>query len=336
MSEERQQFIAWINEAVAAGARRAMTCREVELSVRTWQRWQTSPEDRRTTVVRPAPANRLSVEEEQQIRTVCHHLEYASLPPSQIVPRLADKGFYLASESTFYRVLRRCRRQLAHRRGRVLNRGTFWMEFIVSRYQQLTMMDALQLFSIRKRVFKTRLKWAVRCIGEFEFDEYDNAHAVYLLGMRRERIVCGVRFIASRFTTMLSSTFNHAFRPEALPSGDYIEASRLFVDKDALAASGSGQSPVSVMLFLSMIKYARLQGVEGLYSVVSPQMYVLLRRAGWAVDILGSGWLNNEEEIHTLYMPAAESTIETLNAKVPSSQGEGRVNFYQTAIQVRT
>ncbi|PSH11010.1 hypothetical protein B7R75_21775, partial [Yersinia pseudotuberculosis] len=42
--EERQQFIAWINEAVAAGARRAVACREVELSVRTWQRWQTSPE----------------------------------------------------------------------------------------------------------------------------------------------------------------------------------------------------------------------------------------------------------------------------------------------------
>ncbi|ERK15265.1 hypothetical protein NGK83_13750 [Serratia fonticola] len=40
--------------------------------------------------IRPAPANRLSVEEEQQIRAACHHLEYASLPPSQIVPRLAD------------------------------------------------------------------------------------------------------------------------------------------------------------------------------------------------------------------------------------------------------
>jgi putative transposase len=32
--------------------------------------------------------------------------EYADLPPSQIVPSLADKGIYIASESTFYRVLR--------------------------------------------------------------------------------------------------------------------------------------------------------------------------------------------------------------------------------------
>ena len=32
--------------------------------------------------------------------------EHASLPPSQIVPRLADQGQYLASESSFYRVLK--------------------------------------------------------------------------------------------------------------------------------------------------------------------------------------------------------------------------------------
>lgn len=209
------------------------------------------------------------------------------------------------------------------------------MEFIVSRYHQLTMLDALQLFTLRKKIFKTRLNWSVRCIGEFEFDEYDNDHAVYLLGMQRGRIVCGVRFIASRFNTMLSCTFNHAFRPEALPVGDYIEASRLFVDKDALAASGPGQSPTSVMLFLSMIKYARMQGYDGLYSVVSPQMYTLLRRAGWAVDIMGSCWLNNEEEIHTLFMPAAESTIETLSVKLSSSPGDVGVNFYSSALHFR-
>ena len=41
--------------------------------------------------------------------------EYKDLPPSQIVPRLADKGLYVASESTLYRLLRQAG-QLAHRR----------------------------------------------------------------------------------------------------------------------------------------------------------------------------------------------------------------------------
>ncbi|CAI0855776.1 Uncharacterised protein [Serratia quinivorans] len=58
--DDRQQFIQWINEVVAAGARRAVACREVNLRVRTWQRWQTSPEDRRTDAVRPAPAGKSS------------------------------------------------------------------------------------------------------------------------------------------------------------------------------------------------------------------------------------------------------------------------------------
>ncbi len=39
-----------------------------------------------------------------------------SLPPSQIVPRLADQRRYLASESSFYRILRAADQQ--HRRGR--------------------------------------------------------------------------------------------------------------------------------------------------------------------------------------------------------------------------
>ena len=48
--------------------------------------------------------------------SICHDPEFASLPPGQIVPRLADKGTYIASESTFYRILHLAREQ--HHRGR--------------------------------------------------------------------------------------------------------------------------------------------------------------------------------------------------------------------------
>lgn len=37
-------------------------------------------------------------------------------PPTQIVPKLVDKGAYIASESTFYRVLRE--EKMQHHRGR--------------------------------------------------------------------------------------------------------------------------------------------------------------------------------------------------------------------------
>ncbi|WP_134059011.1 hypothetical protein [Rheinheimera aquimaris] len=42
---------------------------------------------------------------------ICNDEEYASLPRSQIVQRLTDKGIYLASESAMYRVLKAINQQ---------------------------------------------------------------------------------------------------------------------------------------------------------------------------------------------------------------------------------
>ncbi len=106
---ERQLLVAWLTEAVAAGTRKIRACQEVGLSLRTLQRWteaQIVQADARTTTVRPTPRNTLNEAERQAIVTLCNSPAYAHLPPSQIVPRLADQGRYLASEATFYRVLR--------------------------------------------------------------------------------------------------------------------------------------------------------------------------------------------------------------------------------------
>jgi hypothetical protein len=67
-------------------------------------------------VQRPEPRNKLSAEERAAVLSVCNSEEFASLPPSQIVPKLADQGQYLASESSFYRILRAQGPQ--HHRGR--------------------------------------------------------------------------------------------------------------------------------------------------------------------------------------------------------------------------
>jgi transposase InsO family protein len=86
---------------------REAACRAVGLLVRTWQRWQQdeAKADGRTRAVH-RPANRLSDTERQRLLEVANTPEFRSLPPSQSVPALADRGEYLASESTFYRGLR--------------------------------------------------------------------------------------------------------------------------------------------------------------------------------------------------------------------------------------
>jgi len=48
----------------------------------------------------------LSEQERKKVLKVANSPEYRDLSPNQIVPKLADMGIYLASESTFYRILR--------------------------------------------------------------------------------------------------------------------------------------------------------------------------------------------------------------------------------------
>jgi transposase InsO family protein len=88
------------------------------IAPRTLQRWRQNDEllgdARRTRSY--VPANKLSDQEREQIIAVANSDEFAHLPPNQIVPQLADRGEYMASESTFYRVLREAG-QLQHRQA---------------------------------------------------------------------------------------------------------------------------------------------------------------------------------------------------------------------------
>ena len=114
-AEDRRTAVKLVTEAVTSGARRAPACRILGITLRTLQRWETDAgrEDRRRGP-HSGPANTLSEAEREQVVSIATSLEYRDLPPSQIVPRLADKGIYVASESSFYRILRH-ERLLAHR-----------------------------------------------------------------------------------------------------------------------------------------------------------------------------------------------------------------------------
>ena len=62
--------------------------------------------DRRPEAVRALPAHARSPQERAQVLRVASEPRFAAMPPARIVPMLADKGVYLAIESTFPRVLR--------------------------------------------------------------------------------------------------------------------------------------------------------------------------------------------------------------------------------------
>jgi transposase InsO family protein len=94
-----------VKEATNNGARADLACELLGVDRRTVKRWETKPTDLRlgpTTL----PSNTLTAEERLEVLKVANSLEFANLPPGQIVPQLADQGLYIASESTFYRLLK--------------------------------------------------------------------------------------------------------------------------------------------------------------------------------------------------------------------------------------
>ncbi len=101
-----------IAEAVQNGASQHAACELLGLSQRTVKRWrrQGSGDDgrkRRTDT----PANKLGEKERQEVLDVANSPDFRDLSPWQIVPLLADQSRYIASESTFYRILRQAGQQ---------------------------------------------------------------------------------------------------------------------------------------------------------------------------------------------------------------------------------
>jgi len=120
---QRQSVLDMVAEACKAGARRHKACALIGLAARTLQRWLSGGDstlqvgDRRSAELRMhnVPSNKFSDVERQAAMDVLNSDEFKDLPPSQIVPRLADGGRYVGSESTLYRLLHEVG-QLTHRR----------------------------------------------------------------------------------------------------------------------------------------------------------------------------------------------------------------------------
>lgn len=108
-------ILGLLDEAVTAGARLAPACEVLGLDPRTVQRWKRRGvgEDGRAGPS-TKPQNALTSAERTRILELVNSPPYRDKSPKQIVPLLADKGQYVASESTIYRILRD-ENQLEHR-----------------------------------------------------------------------------------------------------------------------------------------------------------------------------------------------------------------------------
>ena len=187
--EDRRQLAQSIEAAHAAGARLAAACEVAGISVRTLQRWRAhqglETGDGRPQALRPVPGHALTPEERQRLLEVSNEPRFAAVPPARIVPMLADEGVYLASESSFSRVLRAAGQNCHRGRAKQPRKGRPPETHVATAPAQLWSWDMTYLpAAVVGRWFYLYLILDVfsRKIVGFEVHESDSAdHAAHLV-----------------------------------------------------------------------------------------------------------------------------------------------------------
>ncbi|CNH73376.1 acyl-homoserine-lactone synthase [Yersinia pekkanenii] len=211
------------------------------------------------------------------------------------------------------------------------------MEIFDVSYNLLSDSRSSELFSLRKKVFKDRLNWIVNCENGMEYDEYDNNHTTYLFGVHDNQVICSLRFIEIKYPNMITGVFKSYFNNIELPNGNYVEASRLFIDKDRAKKLQLQHYPLSSMLFLSMINYTRHQGYEGIYAIISHPMLTIFKRSGWLISVVEQGMSEKNQRIYLVYMPVDDHNqqilIHKINKALPT--GNDTLNNWPLSLKVR-
>jgi putative transposase len=104
---DRVRVLEVVAEAVSDGSRQSKACEVVGVDERTLQRWhlpQTMQDGRHGPLT--VPANKLTAAERSAVLSIAASADFCNKSPHQIVPALADRGDYLASESSFYRLMK--------------------------------------------------------------------------------------------------------------------------------------------------------------------------------------------------------------------------------------
>jgi putative transposase len=109
----KTETVELVIEAHFSGCRIKVSCFDLGIDFKTFCRWREDPVDKRHGPL-TVPKNKLSTEEKDNIIRIVNLHEFMDYSPWIIVAKLADRGQYIASESTFYKVLKE-RKQLVHR-----------------------------------------------------------------------------------------------------------------------------------------------------------------------------------------------------------------------------
>lgn len=195
-------------------------------------------------------------------------------------------------------------------------------------YEELKNIRSQDLYRLRKKIFHDRLGWDVSCQDDMEFDEYDKPGAQYILGVFNHELICSVRFVMLERPNMITHTFNECFNDVELPLHG-VESSRFFVDKGLSRRYLGGNYPVSHALFLAMINFTQHLNLDGVHTIVSQSMFIILKRTKWRIKLIKEAKINDTENIYLIFLPSENDSQNNMAKRIQTKLNVQSSTLYE-------
>ena len=200
-----------IDEAVSNRARLFKACEVLDISVSTYYRWKSNSSIDLRKGAAKRVSRKLSEFEKQEILNISCSERFADATPYQIVAILLEEGIYIASPSSFYRVLRE--HDLIHhrRKGRPGNRKAAPPELIATGPNQVLSWDITWLktavMGIYFYAYIVLDVWSRKIVGwEVHTKESEELSSKMFRRLAAEENLCNVRLHSDNGNPMKGST----------------------------------------------------------------------------------------------------------------------------------
>lgn len=149
---------------------------------------------------------------------------------------------------------------------------------------------------IRHRIYVEELRWRGLTPREDkrEYDQFDTADTVYLLGIENDRVVGGLRLMPTTGPHLIADVFSRFASERGVPRrADIAEWTRIFVVPER-REEHSG-SKVGSTVIAAMIEYGLEEGLSGISVVMNTFWLPKFHKYGWRVRPLGMPDIHDDE-----------------------------------------
>jgi acyl homoserine lactone synthase len=148
-----------------------------------------------------------------------------------------------------------------------------------------------EMFRLRARVFRDRLKWDVKVTDGMERDGYDEEDPAYLIyaDAALEHVLGSLRLLPTTGPTLVGDVFADTLPDLARLTSPHIwECTRLCFDEARVGEKREGLMLASATLIAALGDVALAAGIQSILGNFDAKMLRLYRRIGCEVEVLGS------------------------------------------------